>query len=201
MVFIPTANTVKASLEFLQNGVPVVNVFHVDIGHAPAGTDLTAVALKVVEWWEDSLSYTCHNSLLFNQVIVTDISVANGGQHTENTTTQAAGRLGGTAQAANAAATITWKTAHIGRSYRGRTYLGALDDSLLTDAQHLTTTAVTNYTAIATSLVTGLSSLGYALVVLSKFANGVARVAGLITEIITVVTDSKIDSQRRRTAN
>jgi hypothetical protein len=37
--------------------------------------------------------------------------------------------------------------------------------------------------------------------VLSRFALGVARVAGLLTEITSIITDVKVDSQRRRTAN
>jgi len=37
--------------------------------------------------------------------------------------------------------------------------------------------------------------------VLSRYAAGVLRVTGLLTEIISVIVDTKVDSQRNRTAN
>jgi hypothetical protein len=46
-----------------------------------------------------------------------------------------------------------------------------------------------------------LLTIGKVLVVVSRFADKVARTVALTTDIIGLITDTKIDSQRRRTAN
>jgi hypothetical protein len=51
------------------------------------------------------------------------------------------------------------------------------------------------------ALISAISGLGFKLVVLSRWLNKVLRVVALATEIVSVVVDNKIDSQRKRTAN
>jgi len=67
--------------------------------------------------------------------------------------------------------------------------------------QNCTTAAVGQMPGSFHDFITALDALNMTLVVVSNFAAGVVRVVALATEILSVITDTKIDSQRRRTAN
>lgn len=201
MAFIPTPHCIEVKALGDQNGVPVVNVWHVDNGATVTDGDLADVADAVETWFKTYPLPYMHESYALNQVVATDISAAGGHQVVNNITT---GNVGGnTTDPANAAAAVvySWRTARIGRSYRGRTYIGALPAASLADAQNVTSGIVTAYATHATNLIDAISALGKTLVVLSKFAAGVARIAGIMTEIIGVIVDSQVDSQRKRNAN
>jgi hypothetical protein len=96
---------------------------------------------------------------------------------------------------------ISWRTGAIGRSFRGRTYIGGLDGAATITAQSVSTSFAGAIAAAASDLIDRLQTYGAALAVLSRYASKVLRVTGLLTEIISVLVDTKIDSQRRRTAN
>lgn len=201
MAFIATPRGIEAVLKCTQNGIPVNNVFNIDAGHAVTLTDLQNVAGILATWWDTTAYLYFHTSLVFSEIVVTDISVANGQQVTVVTVTHPAGVQGGAAAGANVALCTTWRTSHIGRSFRGRTYWGGLPQSYLQDAQTFTSAALTNMSAVAADLRTSLQTAGYILSVLSKYANLVQRIAGLLTQITSIVLDSKVDSQRRRNSN
>lgn len=201
MTFIATPRGIEAVLLCTQNGVPVNSVFNVDAGHSVTLTDLQNVAGALATWWDTTAYLYLHTSLTFAGIRVTDISVQNGQQVLVATVTHMAGNQGGDPAGANVALCTTWKTAFIGRSFRGRTYWGGLPQSYLADAQTFTSGALTNMGAVAADLKSTLLTAGYILCVLSKYANLVARVLGILTQITTITLDNKVDSQRRRTAN
>jgi hypothetical protein len=63
------------------------------------------------------------------------------------------------------------------------------------------TVAAGTYATAFSALLSGLAAVGQTLVVVSRFADKVARVTALVTEIVALIVNTKIDSQRRRTAN
>jgi len=200
MVFVPTPQGIKVAMNAVQNGVPIVNVYHVR-GTAPITLEqLEDVGQVFVDWWEE-LRMGVHQSVVMQDITVTDISVANGQQHQETTFANPAGNVSTAATAANAAAVISWRTPNTGRSFRGRTFVGGIPNAALTNAQEMTTTQAAFYAVTAFSLIDALQTAGKALAVLSKYSAGVLRVAGLLTDIVNVIVDVKVDSQRRRTAN
>jgi hypothetical protein len=191
---------VEAKLVMNQNGVPVINRWYVDVGHAVTPTDLSGVFAVIDAWVTAHYSTIVHTSIKFDQIICTDVSVANGQQDIQVPTTLA-GTVTGSAEAANAALVASLRTAHTGRGYRGRTYIPGLSTTYLTDAQHVSTTYVAFANVAFVDLVNAMVTAGYKLCVLSRWLNKVLRTVGLLTEIITIITDTKVDSQRRRTAN
>lgn len=200
MPFIPTARCVEVKLLMSQNSVPNVNRWYFDVGHAVALLDLTDLATMLDTWITAWYAAQITNQLAFEQIIVTDVSIANGQQIIQIPTTTT-GAATGAAAAANAAAVASLRTASTGRNFRGRTYVPGLVAGHLASATHMTTGHATGINAAFNQLALAAIGLGYKLVVLSRWLNNVLRVAGLMTEIITVITDTKIDSQRRRTAN
>ncbi len=200
MLFIPSPDTVEAVIKGTQTGVPVVMVLNIDVHHTPTITDLNAVAAAIDGWITTSLSTLQHGSLSYDSIIVTDISVS-GGMQVSITPTTTVGAETGAAAPANAALVVSWRTAHIGRSFRGRTYLGAMAAGNIGSSHEVTGSYQIAVASVFDELLVILDGLGYALSVVSKFHNLVARTVAVVTEITRLIVDTKIDSQRRRTAN
>jgi hypothetical protein len=178
----------------------VVNIWHVKAPGSVSTADLDDITAAALTWWEANTGYF-HTSYTLQNFTATDISVENGQQTVLPAGSTNAGSATGTAAAANAAACVSLRTAYTGRSFRGRTYFGGLAQSTLNSAQTMPTITAASYATLMTDLIDGLSAVGQTLCVLSRVAAGVVRVTGLLTEVISVLCDTKIDSQRRRTAN
>jgi len=200
MAFIPTPNSVKVEMNGTQNGVQIVNVFHVKTTGTVSSADLDDILACFDAYWTD-LKAGVHSSYELNNFTATDISVINGTQTVFPYTTGNVGTAAGDAAAANAAMCASFRTNLTGRSYRGRMYLGGLAQSGLTSAQTFSTGYAASIVGVIQDLMTALDAVNMTLCVLSKVALGVARIAGVLTEILTVTIDTKVDSQRRRTAN
>ena len=183
-----------------QQGVPVVNVFHFDAGHSITPTDLNNVNIAMDAWITANFAPLVSSTVTFDQLIATDISVANGAQDILVPTT-ATGGAAGTPTAANAALVVSQRTGFTGRSFRGRTYIGGLTQTVQVTSHEVTTTYAAAVITAWQNLITNLTLAGYVLSVLSKVALGVSRAAGILSEVITVIVNTTIDSQRRRTAN
>lgn len=200
MTFIPVPNGIKVELNGQQNGIPVVNRFYVDNGGPVSETALNDVILLTKTFFGD-IRGGFHTSYALQDITATDVSVANGIQVISPMVTANTGTASGAAGAANAAAVASFRTGRTGRSYRGRMYFGALPQSAFTSAQTLDTSFVAGFSDALASFITVLETAGKALVVASFVADKVARAIAVITDVTAVIIDSKVDSQRRRTAN
>jgi len=201
MAFIATARGVEVVLRAHQGAVPVVNVFHVDAHAAVTDTILTNI-LEVFTFWVTTYWLPLLNeSYVIDQIMVKDISEEGGAEQVANFVTANAGALTGIPLGAGSALVISWRTIKTGRSFRGRTYVPAIDADKLLDAHLVATAWASDVIDAASALLDALAAAGYALSVLSLVANKVARVAGLLSEIVTIVVNNVIDSQRRRNLN
>jgi len=201
MAYQATPNGIEVVFNATQNEVPVVNVYHVKTPSEVTDTMLEDVADMFSFWWQDSMQELLSNSYVLHTIVATDISVEDGHQHTITLISDNQGAVAGEGVPGNAAVVLSWRTANIGRSFRGRTYMGGLPVEMQETAQTITGGAQGDLTLAGVSLIDNLESIGMILAVLSRVANTVQRVTGLLTQIINVVVDNKIDSQRRRTAN
>jgi len=200
MPFVPTPNGIKVEMNGVQNGVPVVNVFHVKAPGTVSSADLDDTLAVFAGFWTD-VKAALHPSYTLQNFTATDISVANGTQTILPYATGNVGTASGEAAAANAAMCISLRSNQTGRSFRGRTFLGGLTMAGFANAQTFNGTYTASLVNVIGDLIDALTAANLTLCVLSKYALGVARVAGLLTEIISVIVDTKVDSQRRRTAN
>ena len=201
MVFQSTPHGVEVEVKGRQEDVPVVNVYHVNVGATPTPTDLDNIRDIFSTWMTSTWLPNVHTSYTLDSITAKDIEVEDGPESAIAFTTDNTGAAGGEPSAANAALVISWRTARTGRSFRGRTYLGGLPNAELVDPHNVNPTYAGTVAAIGDALMTALTAAGYTLSVLSRISAGVARVTGLLSEIIQVITDTKVDSQRRRTAN
>lgn len=201
MAFVPVPRVVKGVIEWSQNGTPVVNVFHVDVGHSPTVGDCAIMGGVLLAWWEVTLAPNMHPSMVFSNITCTDISVPNGVQDIKTVTTVPHGTATGAALPGQTAVCVSQRTAFTGRSFRGRTYIGGLVDGYALNAQFLQPAAVAAVAGWYTTLQGLFNAVSQTLGVVSTIANKVHRVTGLITEITSILVDNKIDTQRRRSAN
>lgn len=201
MAFQAVPDGIEVVFAAVQNGVPVVNVYHVQDPATHDAARLGVIADAFHTWWVTYLKPGLSDSYVLGSITATNLTSSAGPQVVRNYTTGNTGDVAGAEAAGNAAAVISWRTASIGRSFRGRTYVGGLPESALANAQTLDSSLLTGFSAAGANIITVLDGLGAALAVLSRYAAGVLRVAGLLTEIVSVIVDSKVDSQRRRTAN
>lgn len=201
MAFQSVPNGVEIVLNGVQNGVPVINVFNVKDEDEPTPARLTTIADQTKTWFNTYYKPLLHTSYTLQSIKVTALTAATGPQVNITYPSGNQGTSAGAAAAANAAAVISWRTASIGRSFRGRTYVGALGAPELVTAQSLDPSSQSALLSAGVNLIELLGDIGLVLSVLSRYAAGVLRVTGLLTEIINVFVDSKVDSQRRRTAN
>jgi hypothetical protein len=201
MAFQVVPNGIETVFNATQNGVPIVNVFWTKVAGSVSPSDLANAADNFHIWWTTEVQAGLHTSYVLNSIVSTDKSVANGQQVTRNYNTGNTGALTGAAAAANAALVLGWRTVNTGRSFRGRTYIGGLASATLLDAQHVNTADAVAFATAGSALITQMQTVAQILCVLSRVAAGVLRITGLLTEIISVVVDTKVDSQRRRTAN
>jgi len=193
-------NGIKVELNGVQNGVPIVNRFFVTQTSTVGSGDLDDVIVETLAFW-NVYKAALHNSFTLQNITATDVSVANGIQTILPLTTGNVGAAGGDPAAANAALCISLRTNFTGRSFRGRMYIGGLPTLVFADAQNVDTTTAATFAGWFEDFITALGTINKTLVVVSNYAAGVVRVVALATEIISIIVDTKIDSQRRRTAN
>jgi len=201
MTFQAVPDGIEVVFKATQNGIPIVNVYNVKDTSTHDTTLLTAYCDAFFTWWQTNMKPILNNTYVLNQIVATSLELSTGPQVAVSTITNNVGDLSGTAVAANAAAVISWKTASIGRSFRGRTYMGGLDQAAMSTAHLITTGFVGGLLDAAAALLDAVVTVGGVLAVLSRFADKAIRVTGLLTEIIAIFVDQKVDSQRRRTAN
>lgn len=193
-------NGIKIEWNALQNGVPIVNRVFVTMSGAPSSGDLDDAIVAALGYF-NSMRPHYHPSYVLQNITATDVSVANGTQTVLPLTTDNDGQGAGAAAAANCAACISLRTNFTGRSFRGRFYVGGIPQAALASAQNFTTGAAANWADLFQDFMDALTAINQTLVVVSNYASGVVRVVALATEIIAIIVDTKVDSQRRRTAN
>lgn len=193
-------NGIKIEMNYLQVGIPVVNRFYVTMTGAPSSADLDDAIAATLAFYNDLRPFQSPGLVLQN-ITATDVSVANGTQTILPLTSDNTGTGSGAAAAANAAMCVSLRTNYTGRSFRGRFYLGGLGASNMYDAHNWTASTTAAIAGIFEDFITALGAINQTLVVVSNYANKIVRVVALATEIISVIVDTKIDSQRRRTAN
>jgi len=193
-------NGIKIEWNFIQNGIPVVNRVFVTKTSSISSADLDDAIVQATAFYNNFKGLQDDTCVLQN-ITATDVSVANGTQTILPFTSANTGTMSGVATAANAAMCASLRTNFTGRSFRGRFYLGGLGAGAVQDAQNFTTASAAALGGFLADFITALGTVNQTLVVVSNYAHKVVRVVALATEIISIIVDTKIDSQRRRTAN
>lgn len=200
MTFQQIPQCVEVHLNARQDNVPVVNRFYVNVATNTPSVEFDDLFAVIDAWITGSLAPQCTNHLAFESVALKDMHNANGQLRIYTPTTTTGGRSS-TAAINSAASCISLRTALSGKNYRGRFYLGGLCQSDFTSSTQIGTAVVTSHSDIMTDLMDALAVATYTLSVVSKVLNGIQRAIAVVTGVATVITNTVVDNQRRRTAN
>jgi len=191
---------IKIEWNATQNSIPIVNRVYTTVTGGVTESNLDDAYAAALAFFND-IKPAYHPSYVLNDITVTDVSIVGGMQKIYPLTADNIGTSAGSAAAANAAVVISLRSGLVGRSYRGRFYVGALSNNNLDNAQNIGTASASFYATTFQDFMDALDVAGQVLVVVSRFANNVARLVALTTEVLSIIVDTKVDSQRRRTAN
>lgn len=197
MTFQPVTDGVECVLNQTYLGNPVANVLHfkkrtVEIN----GVSLQALAIALFSAIYANMKGLMADTWTLDSIQCTDIRTSTGAQILYPSPQSCAGNQGA-GLPGSVAGVISLKTALRGRSYRGRVYMTALAESLVTGNTILsswTSGMVTFWAGIIVS-----EALPFDLAVCSRWENGVKRATGIVTPVASIEVDARVDSQRRRT--
>jgi len=197
VAFIPIPNSATLCFDFTSAGQNWQFCLTVrKSAGAITSTDLASIATIGGAWWTSDLRAEITTTTTLRQVRVTDMQV-EGGQQEIDTFNQA-GTGGGGITPLNSPIVVSLRTAKRGRSYRGRAYVSGIPQDALLNPVDYTVTRTASVAAAFIALQADLDVAGYDLVVASKKHNGVVTNPAETNEVIAILVDQHVDSQRRR---
>lgn len=199
MAFQPAPNIVKVEIRFVQFGQLTENVLHVRTPGPPTAADLEAIANSVgpsvIIHWMPRL----HTSISFTEVKCTDMSVEGGDQFVLSASPPAVGLVGGFRLPNETSLAVRLKAQLGGRSGSGRIFWQGLADGQVTGTNFASAATVAEIIEAIEALIEALQTIGYIVVILSRYLNNVARPTAVSFGPVAVsVFDTTLDSQRRR---
>jgi len=200
MTFIPVENCAHVLIQGSLFGQQVDNDLYFRHTTGPiAASDLVTLATDIGSWWTTTIVPLLNEQYTAIFARARDLTTQFGFS-SEVSLGATAGGVTGESAPNNCTMAVSFRTAFVGRSNRGRNYVPVLTNSQVTDN--------TIDAGFATDIVNGYALLiagggatpaGWTWVVVSRFNAGLPRVAGVFNEIFTVLTtDLIVDSQRRR---
>ncbi len=198
MAFQSVPHVVQVELHYTIGDQFGMNRVMADVGHEVTAADLETAATEVDGWFTGDVLPSVSQDLALFQTRAVDLEHETSGEFVVFHTPAVQGSVTEVSLPAEAALVTSLRTNSLGRSYRGRFYLAGLPRSQQADPQHMQSTYSAAVNDMFVSLISVLNAAGYALGVVSRVADGVARAVGIITEVTGLITNNRIDSQRRR---
>jgi hypothetical protein len=196
--FVPLPNGAKITFVWTLRGVPVTITIYVTVAGGVDETKLTAIAAAAVDWWTTGGGRAIMSQdLVLARVEALDVSLDNGMRVTAVPSSNQAGAIPSAALTNNVALVTTLLTPYTGRSFRGRIFMPGIPTNQ-TSGNNIITTYVGDMQNALAALRTALLGEGATWVVASYFANGVARETAVPTAVTSLLTRSRVDTQRRR---
>jgi hypothetical protein len=197
MAFQPVEATALIELiQFLDNQV-IENTLYFRQANDYDAADLEALALNLSVWWAVNIRPQMASTLSLVGVRATALHDQTGPQFISTVGLPSTGAVLVDSVPNNSAFCLSFRTALIGRAFRGRNYISGLPESVVTMSRLAGATATALQTAYE-QIQPGLPA-GTTWVVVSRTVNGVLQSVGLTNQVTSVVfQDLNMDSQRRR---
>lgn len=199
MPFVAVPNVVEAEVRALFQGQKIENRFMIDTLATVDSTSLDAVAVLVNDWAQDTYFDQLPNAITLTEVVATDLSAADGEQHTIAPTGTFTGAIADAAMPNEVTFCISHRSTARGRSARGRSYVLGITKGDVTNNVFSSVRADAFVSAFET-LRTRIATAGWNWVVVSYISGGVPRPGGPVKYTIStsLYTDLIVDSMRRR---
>jgi len=197
MAFQPVQATALIELLYLIDGQHIENTLYFDRANDYTLTNLQALSGDIIAWWEALLAPSLTASISLTGVRATALHDQTGPQFLNTVGLPLPGEIPGASVPNNVAFCLTFRTALIGRSFRGRNYIAGLPES------EFNISVLSN--TVATTLKNAYSGIPASLnnndrwIVVSRTVNNVLQETGLRNAVTSVdFVDLVADSQRRR---
>lgn len=182
---------------YTQQGQTCYNVFHFRTGGPASFTEQTTICATYKNWFYNEMRSQVSTGLSLNALFTRDLTSEFAGGIVYTTDLPVAGLDARAQLPMNVTVAVSWRTNQIGKSFRGRSYhLGLVREQTVDST--LTSSQLTALQNIYTALRADYYTVGFLMVVASRFTNGAPRPTGIITDIESVSIDPVLDSQRRR---
>jgi len=197
MAFQPVEATALIELVQRLDGQTIENTLYFRRATDYDAAGLEELAGTMASWWIDQLSPTLTNKVSLVEVKATALHDQTGPQFIFNTGLPAAGLINANSVPNNSAFCVSFRTALIGRAFRGRNFISGLPTTEVTLSS--LSGGEANAIVAAYGTIQDLLPVGTNWVVVSRTVNKVLQTVGL-TNVITavVIQDLVMDSQRRR---
>jgi hypothetical protein len=182
------------------DGQEIINTLYFALETGPiTGTNLASLASTLDSWWSGYILPNLSQDYSYTGVEVVDLGAQNGA-FAFNDLTSGSGEYAGPALPNNVAMVVTFVTAVRGRSFRGRNYVTAIPEAVVTANAITIAWAAPVAVGYGELLPAGAASpTPFVWVVVSRFAGGSPRPEGIFTPVVdATLRDLTVDSQRRR---
>jgi len=199
MAFIPAPQIVMAEVRATLDGQQIENRIMIDLLTPVVPSLVTSVANIVNNWAQSSYFDQLPSAVELRSVVATDMSAADGSQHTISPVSTFVGALPDPPLPNEVSFCLSLRTASRGRSARGRFYTLALQKTDVT-GNNLSSTRAGLLVASFNALIADIVDTDWSPVIVSYISGGAPRVGGPVYYPIVNATavDLVVDSQRRR---
>jgi hypothetical protein len=207
MPFVPVPNTVAVDVVYELDSQSIENTLYFSKATAVAPEDLAALVEKVNETIRGNLIPLLSNVIHLLRVVGTLLDVVEGLVYVSTTSLPLAGGISEEPVPSNVAGCISLRTGLSGRSFRGRNYIPAIPNSLVS-LNTMSSVFTTDVEGAYAQLRTNVDEIGWTHVIVSRFSGftivdsrkvPTPREEGIATPVInSFFVDATVDSQRRR---
>jgi hypothetical protein len=174
-------NTIQLTMSGENDGREFIHVWCYRTTGAPTNSQVISVAQWALTDLLPQLRVMNSPHVIWNSATAKSMDAANGYQYVQPITTNNTGTRGQNEAPANAAAVVNWKTAQSGRSFSGKTFLGAFDASDVLNSI-LQGVIMQLLTAFCNWLLSHQPAAGVVLAVGSRKLQGSTPVTGFILD-------------------
>lgn len=198
MAFQTVPNTVSVEIRYSLWGKPIENVLHFRYTGAYTGADLDALANAIDAWAENDWMPLMPSSVVYRETFIRGLTGATDLFSTDSTNSNTAGDLD-QGSPNNVSKALKLGTGNTGRNARGRIFVPAVPQSMAIQDNYVKQEWIDDLLAAIDTLIALADALGWTMVVVSRFLDGVKRAVGVVYPITTVsVTNLTTDSMRGR---
>jgi hypothetical protein len=197
MAFVPTTNAVEVVIAYARGGdLPVSNSLW--FTHpAISAINMADLGEEIQEWFVDTIMPELSASVTYVNTIITQKNIVGGAQHVSSVTPTVAGAQVGEVESMASSLVVTFRTARVGRSFRGRNYVRGFS-STDTGANTIDGTTAASILDAYQQLPSVASPAGYTWVIRSGQVNGVAQIPAITTPVVSVDVRSTLMGNQRR---
>jgi len=200
MAFVPASNVLQVEIRGEYFGQEIENTLYFQCSSAINGTNVAAIFDFIEDEFLPDWLTGMASTVAIDELYGTDLTSASSPTYTRTFSPALNGTESGAAgQPGSIATCISFRTQNRGRSARGRNYVAGVTENNVS-GNNLDLGWINGLVAAYELLLGGGSfPVAWQWVVLSRFLLGAPRIAGLVQEIVDVLsTDVTADSQRGR---